>query len=227
MGYRAFRADAGNKVHYELSRINKGVAESSDYEREPLYHATLKAFEPSIMKSGLLPGGNLRMFDWSDGKYVYLSNYPDIARDFVDPGVIEPDQAHEEQIFKLMKQGGVILKIDQNKLNTQLLSADPHFNTDADDGAETYIYSGVIPPSAIIGKQYFNINESKQGVAEGAMKDLDIDIQDEQWEAIVGYVINGLKKNMDIGRIELNLYKWGGKELVDVDQVLEDRGVVS
>lgn len=149
----------------------QGVAESFDYEREPLYHATLKAFEPSIMKSGLLPGGNLRMFDWSDSKYVYLSNYPDIARDFVDPGVIEPDQAHEEQIFNLMKQGGVILKIDQNKLNRQLLSADPHFNADEDDGAETYIYSGVIPPSAIIGKQYFSINESKQGVAEGNLKE--------------------------------------------------------
>ncbi len=147
------------------------MAEGADYEREPLYHATLKAFEPSIMKSGLLPGGNLRMFDWSDSKFVYLSNYPDIARDFVDPSVIEPDEEHEEQIFDLMKQGGVILKIDQNKLNRNLLSTDPHFIQDADDGAETYIYSGVIPPSAIIGKEYFSINESKQGVAEG--KDFD------------------------------------------------------
>ena len=144
----------------------QGVAEGTDYEREPLYHATLKAFEPSIMKSGLLPGGNLRMFDWSDGKYVYLSNYPDIARDFIDPGVIEPNKEHEEQILELMKQGGVILKIDQNKLNRNLLTADPHFSTDADDGAETYIYSGVIPPSAIIGKEYFSITESTSGVAK-------------------------------------------------------------
>ena len=42
------------------------------YDYEPLYHATLRAFEPSILKSGLLPGGNLRMFDWSDKNYVYL-----------------------------------------------------------------------------------------------------------------------------------------------------------
>jgi hypothetical protein len=27
-GFKAFRADTGNKVHYELSRINKGVAEN-------------------------------------------------------------------------------------------------------------------------------------------------------------------------------------------------------
>ena len=127
------------------------------YDYEPLYHATLRAFEPSIMKSGLLPGGNLRMFDWSDKNYVYLSNYPDIASIFVDPGVIEPDAEHEEQILELMNQGGVIFKIDQNKLNRSLLRADPHFVRDDDTGEETYIYSGVIPPSAIIGKEYFNI----------------------------------------------------------------------
>ena len=135
----------------------QGVAESFDYEREPLYHATLKAFDPSITRSGLIPGGNLRMFDWSDKNYVYLSNYPDIARDFVDPGVIEPSEDDEKQILKLMKQGGVIYKIDQNKLDRKLLSADPHFERDEDTGEETYVYSGVIPPSAIISKEYFSI----------------------------------------------------------------------
>jgi len=146
------------KVKQHLEK--QDVAEALNYDREPLYHATLKAFEPSIIKSGLLPGGNLRMFDWSDKKYVYLSNYPDIARDFVDPGVIEPSQEHEDQIFKLMKQGGVIFKIDQNKLDRKLLMSDPHFQSDADDGAETYVYSGIISPSAIIGKKYFRIDES-------------------------------------------------------------------
>jgi len=148
------------KKREHIQQGSQGVAEELNYDREPLYHATLKAFEPSIIKSGLLPGGNLRMFDWSDKKYVYLSNYPDIARDFVDPGVIEPSQEHEDQIFKLMKQGGVIFKIDQNKLDRKLLMSDPHFQSDADDGAETYVYSGIIPPSAIIGKEYFRIDES-------------------------------------------------------------------
>jgi hypothetical protein len=73
-------------------------------------------------------------------------------------------------------------------------------------------------------KVHYELSRINKGVAEGAMKDLNYDIQDQQWEAILGYVINGLKKNMDIDRIELNLFKWGGKELVDVDQVLEDRG---
>ena len=63
-----------------------------------------------------------------------------------------------------------------------------------------------------------------QGVSEGAMKDLDIDIQDQQWDAIVGYVVNGVKKGMDTDPMELALYKWASRELVDVEQALEDHG---
>lgn len=130
---------------------------TEDYEREPLYHATLKAFEPSILKYGLLPGGNLRMFDWSDSKFVYLANYPDIAQSFVDPDVIEPDEEHKEQILTLMDQGGVIFKIDQNKLDRKLLRADPYYIRDDDTGEEAYVYGGTIPPNAIIGKEYFSL----------------------------------------------------------------------
>jgi len=73
------------------------------------------------------------------------------------------------------------------------------------------------------GYQY----DKAKGMAEGAIKDLDIDLLDQQWDAIVGYVINGLEKNMDIGRIELNLYKYAGREMFDVDQALEDHGFES
>jgi hypothetical protein len=144
----------------------RAMAESPGFDREPLYHATLKAFEPSIRKHGLLPGGNLRMFDWSDHRYVYLSNYPDIASSFIDPSVIEPNAEREQQILELMKQGGVIFKIDQNKLDRRLLSADSHWLRNDDTGEETYIYSGAIPPSAIMGREYFSIDGSAGGVAE-------------------------------------------------------------
>jgi GNAT superfamily N-acetyltransferase len=69
-----------------------------------------------------------------------------------------------------------------------------------------------------------NVQFVKQGVAEGVVSDLDQDRQDVNFDSIVGYVISGLKKHQDIGRMELDLYKWGGKELVDVDQELQDRG---
>ena len=61
-------------------------------------------------------------------------------------------------------------------------------------------------------------------VTEGSMKDVYGEIQDEHWDGIVGYVINGLKKGISEERIELYLYKWAGKELVDLDQELEGRG---
>lgn len=72
-----------------------------------------------------------------------------------------------------------------------------------------------------------SLKPNRQGVAEGSIKDLHIDLQDQQWDAIVGYVINGLEKNMDIGRIELNLYKYAGRDMFDVDQALEDHGFES
>ena len=61
-------------------------------------------------------------------------------------------------------------------------------------------------------------------VTEGSMKDVYGEIQDEHWDGIVGYVINGLKKGISEERIELYLYKWAGKELFDLDEELEGRG---
>ena len=61
-------------------------------------------------------------------------------------------------------------------------------------------------------------------VAEGAMSDLDLDIQDEHWDGIVGYVINGLKTGISTGRMELYLYKWAGNEMFDLDEELRGRG---
>jgi hypothetical protein len=69
-----------------------------------------------------------------------------------------------------------------------------------------------------------DIDENKQGMAEGAMSDLDLDIQDEHWDGIVGYVIHGLKTGISPGRMELYLYKWAGQEMFDLDEELQGRG---
>jgi hypothetical protein len=69
-----------------------------------------------------------------------------------------------------------------------------------------------------------DIDENKQGMAEGAMSDLDLDIQDEHWDGIVGYVIHGLKTGISAGRMELYLYKWAGQEMFDLDEELRGRG---
>jgi hypothetical protein len=66
--------------------------------------------------------------------------------------------------------------------------------------------------------------KGRQGMTEGAMSDLDLDIQDEHWDGIVGYVINGLKTGISAGRMELYLYKWAGQEMFDLDEELRGRG---
>jgi hypothetical protein len=74
MGYKAFRADAGNKVHYELSKIKKSVSEASGYipsekeKNDPRFKTALtvdvkpdsikknaKAFGSNIQRSGIPP----------------------------------------------------------------------------------------------------------------------------------------------------------------------------
>jgi hypothetical protein len=64
----------------------------------------------------------------------------------------------------------------------------------------------------------------KTEVTEGAMSDLDLDIQDEHWDGIVGYVIHGLKTGISAGHMELYLYKWAGQEMLDLDEELQGRG---
>jgi hypothetical protein len=66
--------------------------------------------------------------------------------------------------------------------------------------------------------------KGRQDMAEGAMSDLDLDIQDEHWDGIVGYVIHGLKTGISPGRMELYLYKWAGQEMFDLDEELQGRG---
>jgi GNAT superfamily N-acetyltransferase len=75
----------------------------------------------------------------------------------------------------------------------------------------------VVPDSDIEEK-------GRQGMSEGAMSDLDLDIQDEHWDGIVGYVIHGLKTGISAGRMELYLYKWAGQEMFDLDEELQGRG---
>ena len=74
LGYKAFRADAGNKVHYELSKIKKSVSEASGYipsekeKNDPRFKTALtvdvkpdsikknaKAFGSKISRAGIPP----------------------------------------------------------------------------------------------------------------------------------------------------------------------------
>jgi len=68
------------------------------------------------------------------------------------------------------------------------------------------------------------ITENTKGVAEGRISDLDIDLQDQQWEAVVGFVQDGVRRGQDPDRMSLALYQWATDEMFDVDEELERRG---
>jgi hypothetical protein len=67
----------------------------------------------------------------------------------------------------------------------------------------------------------------KQGVAEGRISDIDIDLQDQQWEAMVGFVQDGVRRGRDADRMSVDLYRWAGGEQFDMDEELERRGFAS
>jgi hypothetical protein len=315
-GYRAFRADAGNNVHYELVKINKGVSEaikpSDRLQASILYHGTpMKDGYQGIVGQGLkvnpeliaqkykgqenfapLPGVYMTTEFGNAVRYSFMSEVPDEKyAEYIkqepygyvfefsgnDLSNVTPD---EDELGNFLKQlvnsknlQTNLLKIVQSvpeELRIKLQQPRVDFETIAlagkwvvnniSDSTMQYLMKryhnvvnyGSIKPTAVwvipkpnerflrdrqgtfntfngyinyakrFGKRHDLSN--KQGVAEGTMKDLDHDIQDQQWDAIVGYVVNGVKKGMDTDRMELALYKWASRELVDVEQALEDHG---
>jgi hypothetical protein len=208
LGYKAFRADAGNKVHYELSKINKGVVEGSGNNNviaQKIFFARSK-IAPKAWSYDHVG------FITKDGKQIQMSGHK--GNDVYITNDVTDDPEFPQQQIKV-----VSLPKPVNVPTTNSVGA---------ENCGTFV-ANVLQANGFKGfdteKLYRVFKKPKQqGVAEGEMRDLDIDFQDQQWDAIVGYVIAGLKKNMDIGTMELNLYKWGGKEMFDVDQELEDRG---
>jgi hypothetical protein len=63
-----------------------------------------------------------------------------------------------------------------------------------------------------------------QTMTEGRISDIDIDLQDQQWEAVVGFVQHGVRRGRDTDRMSIDLYRWAGGEQFDVDEELERRG---
>ncbi len=66
-----------------------------------------------------------------------------------------------------------------------------------------------------------------KAVAEGRISDMDIDLQDQNWEAVVGFVQDGVRQGRDPDRMSIDLYRWAGGEQFDVDEELERRGFSS
>jgi len=110
-----------------------------------LYHATYRANLKSIQQVGITPcpEGGVKMYqDCQNG--VYLHTDPDVAYSYVETA--DNDSIPDEWI-----EGGdiVVLGVNSVYLDPELLVADP--NIDPSHDTNSFLYNGVIPPSAITG----------------------------------------------------------------------------
>ncbi len=123
----------------------------------PLYHASFRIYEDSIDREGLKPGGSCQTFNWCSKEYVYLIDDKDIAKSFTDGGSIELDD--DDEYERLISEGGVLYTINRAALDESKLEKDPHWNVNPEDaGGNSFGYKGVIPKSAIIKKEYYEID---------------------------------------------------------------------
>jgi hypothetical protein len=177
-GYRAFRADAGNNVHYELVKINKGVSEGSGNNNviaQKIFFARSK-IAPKAWSYDHVG------FITQDGKQIQMSGHK--GNDVYITNDVTDDPEFPQQQIKVVSLPKPVTV--------------PTTNSVGAENCGTFV-ANVLQANGVKGfdieKLYRVFKKPKQqGVAEGAMKDLDIDIQDQHWDAIVGYVVNGVKK---------------------------------
>jgi hypothetical protein len=139
-----------------MIKLKSLIKENRGNNSNVLYHATFYPLVWEIQQDGLVPGGNqFRNFDWSNKEYVYLIDNPEEAIALVENS--DNENVPEEWFGKI-----VCLSIDVSKLDKRLLFKDENYNVPEDDHHhKSYMYKGVIPPSAIVSWDVTEQNESK------------------------------------------------------------------
>lgn len=117
-----------------------------------LYHGTFNQLAISIERNGIVPGGNdIQNFTGIE-KGVYLGSTPEYAGSMVEAS--ENEDIPEDWFGEI-----VIIAIDTSKLDLSKLDVDPNVapqedeyddDVPADNTIYSYIYRGLIPPSAIL-----------------------------------------------------------------------------
>jgi hypothetical protein len=167
------------------------------------------------------------------GEYSILNDkwikFPRKQRASIDQNSVKNKVTKLVQLAEIANRSNNIDQIDK-VLNTIKRYRQSGLDKHGEFGPENIAFK-ILRTNGIIDKLYNHRNRLysiqlslDEDVNEGAMKDVYGEIQDEHWDGIVGYVINGLKKGISEERIELYLYKWAGKELFDLDEELEGRG---
>lgn len=123
-----------------------------------LYHATFDVLVKRIEKEGIIPGGKRFKNFTGIEKGVYLGTTPEYAGSMVEAS--ENENIPEKWLDEI-----VIIAIDVSKLNLSLLDRDPNVapqedeyddEIPADEVIYSYIYRGIVPPSAIIDITDYN-----------------------------------------------------------------------
>ena len=114
-----------------------------------LFHATYKEFLPSILKSGLLPNVENKLYPNSERGVVYLTTSPRTAVEMLEP---ESDIIDKELVKKLGNTG-VLLEINTSALDPDKFKPDELLPSNLLGQSHSYKYAGVVPPSAIKVRQ--------------------------------------------------------------------------
>src|ERR1035437_1623118 len=111
-----------------------------------LYHATVYELTPSIFEKGLLPNGIEHHMYENNEWGVYMSPSKEFSIDMVRSADERSSNIPEEWFDDI-----VVLLIDTHKLNDKkLFKKDPHVDPKRKEDPQSFLYKGIISPSAIM-----------------------------------------------------------------------------
>jgi len=122
--------------------------------KQNLFHATYAEFLPSILKSGLLPNVENKLYPNSERGVVYLTTSPRTAAEMLEP---ESDIIDKELVKKLGNTG-VLLEINVSDLDPTKFKPDELLPSNVIGVSHSYKYAGIVPPSAIRVRQKISID---------------------------------------------------------------------
>ena len=114
-----------------------------------LFHATYEEFLPSILKSGLLPNVENKLYPNSESGVVYMTTSPRTAVEMLEP---ESDII-DKQLVKKLGNTGVLLEINVSALDPEKFKPDELLPSNLISDSHSYKYAGVVPPNAIKVRQ--------------------------------------------------------------------------
>lgn len=119
-----------------------------------LFHATYEEFLPSILKSGLNPNIEHKLYPTSESGVVYLTTSPRTAAEMLEP---ESDII-DKKLIKKLGNTGVLLEINTDALDPEKFKPDELLPSNMIGSSHSYKYAGVVPPSAIRVRQRIYID---------------------------------------------------------------------